>query len=101
MANALISEKQINVNRATGAHFYKYSAFTGKRRDWLKDLILNHHFYAPTVKELADPSEAKPKLSPQSETACMSFCIAVHLVFWDAIHGCPCRNKSGTGWCSK
>jgi hypothetical protein len=73
MATAPVSKKQIIVSRATGTHCYKYSAFVDKRRDWLKDLILNHHLYAPTVKELADPSEAKPRLAPQSEDSVYAF----------------------------
>jgi hypothetical protein len=73
MAIAPVSKKQIIVNRATGTHFYKYSAFTGERREWLKDLIQNHRFYAPTVKQLRDPSDGRPKLAPQTPDEMFSF----------------------------
>lgn len=73
MATAPVSKKQIIINRATDSHFYKYSAFTGERREWLKDLILNHHFYAPTLRQLRDPSDGRPKLAPQTEDTLFTF----------------------------
>jgi hypothetical protein len=65
--------KQIIVSRATGTHFYKYSAFLGERREWLKDTILNHRFYAPTLTQLADPSDGRPKLAAQTEDKLFAF----------------------------
>jgi hypothetical protein len=73
MATAPISKKQIIVNRATGSHFYKYSAFIGDRRVWLKDLVLNHRFYAPTLTQLADPSDGRPKLAAQTDDKLFTF----------------------------
>jgi hypothetical protein len=73
MATAQVSKKQIIVKRATGTHFYKYSAFTCERREWLKDLILNHRFYAPTLTQLADPSDGRTKLAPQTEDTLFTF----------------------------
>jgi hypothetical protein len=55
------------VTKATGAHFYKYSGFTDERREWLKDIILNHRVYVPNLTQLADPSDGRPKLAVQSE----------------------------------
>lgn len=65
--------KRILVTRATGTHFYKYSAFTDERREWLKDIIFNHHFYAPTLAQLRDPSDGRPKLAPQTEDKLFTF----------------------------
>ena len=65
--------KQIVISRATGTHFYKYSAFIGERREWLKDTILNHRFYAPTLTQLADPSDGRPKLAAQTEDKLFAF----------------------------
>lgn len=65
--------KQIVLTRATGTHFYKYSAFNAERREWLKDTILNHRFYAPMLTELADPSDGRPKLAAQTEDKLFEF----------------------------
>lgn len=65
--------KQIIVTQATGSHFYKYSTLNGERREWLKDTIMNHRFYAPMLKELADPSDGRPKLAPQNEDTMFAF----------------------------
>lgn len=73
MATAPVLKKEIIVSRATGSHFYKYSAFIGERREWLKDLILNHRVYAPTLTQLADPSDGRPKLAAQTEDKLFTF----------------------------
>jgi hypothetical protein len=65
--------KQIVLTKASGTHFYKYSAFDGERREWLKDIILNHRFYAPMLTELADPSDGRPKLAAQTENELFEF----------------------------
>ena len=41
-------------------HFYRYSAAGSERLEWLKPLILDHHIYAPTAKQLNDLQEARP-----------------------------------------
>lgn len=73
MATAPVSKKQIIVSRATSSYFYKYSAFVGERQEWLKDLVLNHRFYAPTLTQLADPSDGRPKLAAQTEDKLFTF----------------------------
>jgi hypothetical protein len=67
-----IASAQI-ITKATNSHLYKYSAFTGERREWLKDIILNHPLYVPTLPQLRDPSDGRPKLSPLSEDAMFQF----------------------------
>jgi hypothetical protein len=53
--------------KATGPHFYKYSAVTGERCEWLKDIILNHRIYVPNLTQLNDPADGRPKFAPKSE----------------------------------
>jgi hypothetical protein len=42
---------------ATGPCFYKYSAT--EDLDWLRETILNHFVYFPTLGQLNDPADAK------------------------------------------
>lgn len=48
--------------KAGGAHFYRYSRFTGEKREWLKEIILEHRLYVPRVDQLNDPADGRPKL---------------------------------------
>ncbi len=66
---------------ATGPYFYKYS--TTEHLDWLKDTILNHSVYFPTLGQLNDPADAKPRLKPVSPDE-----LAAH-VYRDYIKGHP------------
>ncbi len=45
-------------------HFFRYSST--EHLDWLEPVILNHHIYAPTAKQVNDPREAKPKFADVS-----------------------------------
>lgn len=59
--------------RATGSHFYKYSPFDGKRREWLKDTIVHHRIYVPNLTQLNDPPDGRPKLVGKTEDELYSF----------------------------
>jgi len=48
--------------RATGSHFYKYSSPDHLER--LENIALKHSLYFPTLGELNDPADAKPRLAP-------------------------------------
>jgi hypothetical protein len=42
---------------ATGAHFYNTQALQDLSFNWLRDIILKHRLYLPTVDQLNDPAE--------------------------------------------
>jgi hypothetical protein len=66
------SATPIPVN-AKGTHFYKYSEFTGERRQWLKEIILEHRVYLPRLSQLNDPTDGRPKLARKSEDQLYTF----------------------------
>ncbi len=49
---------------AKGPYFYKYSST--EHLEWLKETILKHFVYFPTLGQLNDPADAKPRLMPIS-----------------------------------
>src|SRR3954462_1238268 len=50
--------------KASGSHFYKYGSLAEPQQlDWLKTIILGHQVYAPSLKELKDPADGKPRLA--------------------------------------
>ena len=52
----------------TSARFmYKYGHT--ERLDWLETIILQHHIYFPTPRELNDPLEARPRIVPATMEA--------------------------------
>jgi hypothetical protein len=53
--------------QASGSHFYKYSEFTAERQEWLKEIILGSQLYVPSVTQLNDPADGRPRLARQSE----------------------------------
>jgi len=57
--------------KATGSHFYRYS--NADHLDWLKVIILEHELYLPTLNQLNDPADGRPKLAPLSEDQMTSF----------------------------
>jgi len=57
--------------RATGSHFYRYSS--PDHLDWLKVIILEHELYLPSLSELNDPADGRPKLAPMSVDQMTSF----------------------------
>jgi hypothetical protein len=59
---------------AAGPYFYKYSST--EHLDWLKDTILNHSVYFPTLGQLNDPADAKPRLKPVSPDDLASYIYA-------------------------
>jgi hypothetical protein len=59
--------------RATGSHFYRYSEFTGPRREWLKNIILDHRLYVPDLSQLNDPADGRPKIARMDEEQLFAF----------------------------
>lgn len=60
--------------RATGSHFYRYSRLqSNEHLDWLKAIILKHELYLPSLIELNDPSDGRPKLSSLSIPQLVSY----------------------------
>jgi hypothetical protein len=51
--------------RPTVSHFYKYKG--PERLDWLEPVILRHEIYIPSVAQLNDPIDCRPKIAPMSE----------------------------------
>src|SRR5712692_11147830 len=49
----------------TVSHFYKYKGID--HLEWLKPLILNHELYIPSVAQLNDPIDCRPKITPMSD----------------------------------
>jgi hypothetical protein len=52
-------------------HFYKYS--NCDHLEWLRDIILDHRLYLPTLDQLNDPKDARPDLLPLSEDEWVEF----------------------------
>jgi hypothetical protein len=59
--------------RATGTHFYRYSKFSGETQAWLKEIILEHRLYVPTLPELNDPTDGRPRLARLSDDQMFHF----------------------------
>lgn len=57
--------------RATGSHLYRYSS--AEHLDRLKPIILDHELYLPSLTQLNDPADGRPKLKPMSEEQMFSF----------------------------
>lgn len=57
--------------KTTCSHFYKYSST--QHLDRLKTIILEHKLYVPSVAELNDPVDGRPKLAPLSEDQLVAF----------------------------
>ncbi|MGO9436082.1 MAG: DUF2971 domain-containing protein [Terracidiphilus sp.] len=62
---------------ATDAHFYKYAAFTDQER--LKEILLEHRLYLPSLDQLNDPADGRPKLAAISEEKLLNFFYKVRL----------------------
>jgi hypothetical protein len=65
--------------RATDAHFYKYAEFADKKQEWLKEILLAHKLYLPTLDQLNDPADGRPKLAAISEEKLFSFLYQIRL----------------------
>lgn len=57
--------------KASGSHFYKYSS--AAHLEWLKVIVLEHELYLPSLTELNDPTDGRPKLAPLREEEMVSF----------------------------
>jgi hypothetical protein len=57
--------------KATGSHFYKYSSPEHLER--LRTIILEHELYLPSLDQLNDPTDGRPKLAPLSEDKMVAF----------------------------
>ena len=57
--------------KATGSHFYRYQS--AEHPDWLKTIILEHLVYLPSVAQLNDPTDCRPKIAPMSEEDMVTF----------------------------
>jgi hypothetical protein len=57
--------------KAKGSHFYRYQS--AERLDRLKPIILEHLLYLPSVAQLNDPTDCRPKIRPMSEEDMMTF----------------------------
>lgn len=60
-----------NPAKATGSHFYRYQSL--KHLDRLKPIILEHLVYVPTVAQLNDPTDCRPKVKPMSVDEMVTF----------------------------
>ena len=66
--------------KATGSHFFKYSS--AAHLEWLKVMMLEHELYLPSLTELNDPTDGRPKLALLSEEQMVSF-----------LHNAWCKNN--------
>src|SRR5271155_3045561 len=57
--------------KAMGSHFYRYQS--AERLDRLKPLIMEHGIYLPSVAQLNDPTDCRPKIRPLSEDEMVTF----------------------------
>src|SRR6266852_9055921 len=60
--------------KAAGSHFYRYSS--ADHLEWLKEIILKHQLYLPSLNQLNDPADGRPKLAPMSEKQMSVFLIS-------------------------
>jgi hypothetical protein len=58
---------------ASGSRFYRYSEFSEEKREWLKEIILDHRLYVPTVSQLNDPADGRPQLALLSDDQMFHF----------------------------
>jgi len=60
--------------KASGSHFYRYqSILTAEHLDRLKPIILEHLLYLPSVAQLNDPTDCRPKVRPMFEKEMVTF----------------------------
>jgi hypothetical protein len=72
MADKVLSPApELLPRRATGSHLYKYSNLANPER--LKDIILKHELYLPSLDQLNDPADGRPKLAQMSESDMFDF----------------------------
>jgi hypothetical protein len=57
--------------KATGSHFYRYQS--AEHLDRLKPVIFENLVYLPSVAQLNDPADCRPKLAPLSEEGMVNF----------------------------
>ncbi|MFZ3214941.1 MAG: DUF2971 domain-containing protein [Candidatus Acidiferrales bacterium] len=57
--------------KASGSHFYKYQS--AEHLDRLKPIILEHLLYVPSVVQLNDPTDCRPKIKPMSVEEMVTF----------------------------
>jgi hypothetical protein len=57
--------------RPTVSHLYRYQG--PERLDWLEPVILRHEIYIPSVSQLNDPIDCRPKIAPMSEEELVTF----------------------------
>jgi hypothetical protein len=57
--------------KASGFHFYRYQS--AQHLDRLKPIILEHLLYLPTVAQLNDPTDCRPKIKPMSVEEMVTF----------------------------
>jgi hypothetical protein len=67
--------------KATGSHFYKYKA--PEHLEHLQTIILEHVLYIPTVAQLNDPADCRPKLAPLTQDEMVVF------MLWGYVMGHP------------
>ena len=60
--------------KATASHFYRYSR--SAHLEWLEPIILKHELYLPSLSELNDPADGRPKLAPMPEDELAWFLIS-------------------------
>jgi hypothetical protein len=60
--------------KATGSHFYRYAS--AEHLEWLKEITLKHELYLPSLTELNDPADGRPKLAAMSEDELFRYLIA-------------------------
>src|SRR5260370_29749616 len=60
--------------KATGSHFYRYSS--ADHLEWLKEIILKLELYLPSLTELNDPADGRPKLARMAEDEMAWFLIS-------------------------
>lgn len=73
--------------RATASHFYKYGSLAGSNQlERLKTVIHEHLIYAPTLTELKDPADGRPRLAQLTEDQLFSF-------LYDGRYGVLGRNQ--------
>jgi hypothetical protein len=60
-----------NPTKATGSHFYRYQS--AKHLDRLRVIMLDHLLYVPTVAQLNDPTDCRPKVKPMSVEEMVTF----------------------------
>ncbi len=57
--------------KSTSAHFYKYA--NADHLEWLRDIMLKHEIYLPTLSQLNDDNDGLPHLKIQTEEELTDF----------------------------